>query len=148
MKKMMTWIIALTLMAGTLLPSLSCAESKYEGYTFEQLQTEYLAVLETMWKTKEWQKVEVPAGVYEVGVEIPAGEWTLSNDDSFAVYVGTKLDATKTGIESDNITAGEFVKIEVYINGWTVKLTIGDFIELSNVVYFTVPVKGQGFTFK
>ena len=118
------------------------------GYTLAQLQTEYLAILEAMWKTKEWQKVEVPAGVYEVGVEIPAGEWTLSNDTYFTVHVGTKLDATKTQIDWDNRTAGEFVDIEDFKNGWTVVLTSGDYIEISDVVFFTVPVKGQGFTFK
>jgi len=140
--------LVLVLLLALSLPSISRAENKYEGYTFEQLQTEYLAILEAMWKTNEWQKVEVPAGVYQVGVEIPAGEWTLSSDDSFLVNVGTKLDATKTKIESGNSIANELVDKEDYKNGWTVVLTTGDFIELSDVVYFTVPVKGQGFTFK
>lgn len=140
--------LALILLLALSLPSISRAENKYEGYTFEQLQVEYLAILEAMWKTNEWQEVEVPAGVYQVGVEIPAGEWTLSSYDSFLVIIGTKLDATKTGIESGSSIASELVDKEDYKNGWTVELTIGDFIELSDAVYFTVPVKGQGFTFK
>lgn len=140
--------LVLVLLLALSLPSISRAENKYEGYTLEQLQTEYLAILEAMWKTKEWQEVEVPAGVYEVGVEIPAGEWTLSNDNAFAVRVGTKLNVTKTGVESVSLLAVEFVETENFKNGWTVKLANGHFIEISEVVFFTVPVEGQGFTFK
>lgn len=119
-----------------------------QGYTLDQLQREYLAILEAMWKTEEWQSVEVPAGVYQVGVEIPAGEWTLSNSDWFSVQVGTKLDATKTEIESSNRTVHELIYMENYKNGWTVELTNGDFIVINKVIYFSVPVKGQGFIFK
>lgn len=118
----------------------------HQNYTLEQLQTQYLATLEAIWNTKEWQEVEVPAGVYEVGVEIPAGEWTLRNNRSFLVGVGSSLDATKTTVE--NRKAYEYIKMNDYKNGWTVNLIKGDFIEISDVVYFTIPVKGQGFTFK
>lgn len=148
MKKLMVCIISLSLMVGAFVPLIARAENKYDGYTFDQLQVEYLAILEAMWKTQEWQEVEVPAGVYQVGVEIPAGEWTLRNNKWFSVKVGTKLDATKTEIESRSRTASEVVEMKDYKNGWTVSLTNGDFIEISHVVYFTVPVKGQGLTFK
>lgn len=146
MKKRIALVLALVLALS--LVSVSLAESKYESYTFDQLQAEYLAVLEAMWKTEEWQSVEVPAGVYQVGVEIPAGEWTLSNDSYFLVVIGTKLDATKTEIASGSVTAHALVEKEDYKNGWTVALTSGEFIVISEVVYFSVPVKGQGFTFK
>ena len=146
MKRHIALVLVLLLVLS--LPSMSRAENKYEGYTLDQLQTEYLAILEAMWKTKEWQKVEVPAGVYQVGVEIPAGEWTLSNDNYFMVVVGSNLNATKTGVERSNVKAHEVIEIEDYKNGWTVKLVNGDFLEIGKVVYFTVPVKGQGFTFK
>ena len=146
MKKVTALVLALLLALS--LPFISHAENKYEGYTFEQLQTEYLAILQAMWKTGAWQRVEVPAGVYQVGVEIPAGEWTLSNDRWFLVAVGTKLDATKTDIESGSTIAHELVEKEDYKNGWTVVLEAGNFIVLNTVVYFSVPVKGQGFTFK
>ncbi len=60
--------------------------------------------------------------------------------------VGSSLDATKTTVE--NRKAYEYIKMNDYKNGWTVNLIKGDFIEISDVVYFTIPVKGQGFTFK
>lgn len=141
-------VLVLVLVLGLSLISVSLAESKYEGYTLEQLQIEYLAILEAMWETDEWQRVEVPAGVYEVGVEIPAGEWTLSNSKWFSVRVGSKLDETKTEVDRQSVKASELVEIKEYKNGWTVVLKNGDFIELNKPVYFTVPVKGQGFTFK
>ena len=146
MKKISALVLVLFLTLS--LTIVSRSESKYEGYTFEQLQTEYLAILQAMWKTDAWQQVEVPAGVYEVGVELPAGEWTLSNDRWFLVVVGTKLDATKTEVDRNNVKAHELVKIEDYKNGWTVELMPGDFVELSKAVFFSVPAKGQGFTFK
>lgn len=146
MKKISALVLALFLTLS--LTIVSRSESKYEGYTFEQLQTEYLAILQAMWKTDAWQRVEVPAGVYQVGVEIPAGEWTLSNDRAFLVGIGNTLNATKTGIERTHRKVYEYIEMEDYKNGWTVKLTNGDFIEISDVVFFTVPVKGQGFTFK
>jgi hypothetical protein len=146
MKKATVLFLFLILLLA--LSPVSLAESKYDGFTFEQLQTEYLAILQAMWKTDAWQRVEVPAGVYEVGVEIPEGEWTISNSNYFTAVVGGKLDATKTEVDRDSIKAYELVYMEEYKNGWTVELMTGDFIELSKAVCFSVPVKGQGFTFK
>lgn len=34
-----------------------------------------------LWQTDEWQEVVVPIGVYEVGVDIPAGHWNISVPD-------------------------------------------------------------------
>lgn len=31
-----------------------------------------------MWLSDEWQEVKVPSGLWEIGVDIPAGHWTLT----------------------------------------------------------------------
>ncbi len=31
-----------------------------------------------MWNSDEWQEVKVPQGIWEVGVDIPTGHWTIS----------------------------------------------------------------------
>lgn len=141
-------ILVLVLVLTLFLPLISGAENQYEGYTFEQLQREYLAILDAMWKTDEWQRVEVPAGVYQVGVEIPAGEWTISHNNLFSVKIGPTLETTKAGVASKGRKVYTLIEAKEYKNGWTVKLEAGDYIELSKAVYFTVPVKGQGFSFK
>lgn len=129
--------------------SVALSNSKVDVLlTLAQLQSEYLNILEAMWKSDEWQKVEVPAGVYQIGVEIPAGEWTLSNSRAFLVGVGSTLNDTKTRIHDNYRKAFEYIEKEDYQNGWTILLEEGDFIELSAVVYFSTPIKGQGFNFK
>lgn len=30
-----------------------------------------------IWTSKEWKHVEVPTGIYVIGVDIPAGHWTI-----------------------------------------------------------------------
>lgn len=63
--------------AGTVakgIPLFGITEERYTGMSLSELQAEITEILQAMWKTDEWQEVEVPAGVYKVGEEIPAGE--------------------------------------------------------------------------
>ena len=51
-----------------------------------------------IWNSAEWQEVTVPQGIYEVGVDIPAGHWTIvaaKGARSLIKWV-TKLNETKT----------------------------------------------------
>lgn len=146
MKKLVALVLVLLLALSL---SYASAEVKIDdGIPLSQKQAILLTVLESMWQSDEWQRVEVPAGVYEVGVEIPEGEWTISCDRDFIVSVGTKLDGSKTDIPVENFKAYEYVDAEDYKSGWTVKLEKGDYIKLSKLVTFTTPIKGQGFVFK
>ena len=48
-----------------------------------------------IWNSQEWQEVTVPAGTYQIGVDIPAGHWTLrvaADHDSFNVFYFDVLD--------------------------------------------------------
>lgn len=48
-----------------------------------------------IWNSQEWQEVEVPAGTYQIGVDIPVGHWTLrvaAKHDSFNVFYFDVLD--------------------------------------------------------
>lgn len=49
-------------------------------------------IQQAMWETDEWQCVEVPEGVYEIGVDIPAGHWTITLAGSTCMEWGTELD--------------------------------------------------------
>lgn len=146
MKKLVALVLVMFLSLS--LPAMSVMESKGGDVPLSEMQALYLIMLESMWQSDEWQRVEVPAGVYEIGVEIPEGEWTISCDRDFIVSVGTKLDGSKTDIPVENFKAYEYVDAEDYKSGWTVKLEKGDYIKLSKLVTFTTPIKGQGFVFK
>lgn len=53
-----------------------------------------------IWKSREWQEVTVPQGVWLVGEDIPAGHWTIKTEASYAmITIGTKLDATGKSID-------------------------------------------------
>lgn len=45
-----------------------------------------------IWNSQEWQEVTVPVGVYQIGVDIPAGYWTIS--PLKGMYVGISLGYT------------------------------------------------------
>jgi len=150
MKKLLAIVLVLVMM----LPLVGTAEEKYAGMSMSELQAEFTAILQAMWKTDEWQQVKVPAGVYQVGVEIPAGEWTLkSASDGLLgmvdITIGTKLNEARTEIDG----WGNQIATQMFMQGqtesWTVTLKEGWFVVISmGSVYFTVPVKGEGFTFK
>ena len=65
-----------------------------------------------MWKSKEWQEVEVPQGVYRIGIDIPAGKWTITaaSGQDPNVYYGDVLDgAGMKVVWSPNIYYGELL---------------------------------------
>ena len=54
-------------------------------------------------KRDEWQRVEVPKGVYKIGADIPAAYWTVSALDGATAYIYwcDVLDASGTGMSWD-----------------------------------------------
>lgn len=110
-----------------------------------------------MWKTQEWQEVTVPAGLYQVGREIPAGKWTITatpNASMAQVEIGSKLDDTGMGIswsgsyESNYLYGKEsWLYDESQMNFWNVTLTDGLYINLGATMVFT-PYAGPSFKFK
>ena len=76
MKRILTLVFLVILVTNIFSPVF--AEARYDGMTLEELNQESIAILNAMWKNEEWQKVLVPAGVYKVGEEISAGEWTIT----------------------------------------------------------------------
>ena len=67
-------LVALVLMLA--LPAF--ADVDLSGLTFEELVTLRAKVQSEMMTHDEWQEVTVPAGVYKIGVDIPAGHWHIT----------------------------------------------------------------------
>ena len=77
MKKLITLILALAL----ILAPAAMAEIDLSGMSFDELVALQKQVIAAIMQTDEWQEVEVPAGTYIVGDDIPAGRWTIKAPD-------------------------------------------------------------------
>ena len=55
--------------------------------SFEELIDLREAINLALWNTEEWQEVIVPKGVYEIGVDIPAGTWSITAYDGQMIIV-------------------------------------------------------------
>ena len=97
MKKLL--IVLLTLML--LLPTIAVAEVNLSGMTYDELVSLKDQINLAIWSSDEWQEVSVPAGVYTVGVDIPAGKWTIKAADGIYASIkwGDVLD--ESGVELD-----------------------------------------------
>lgn len=50
-----------------------------------------------IWNSKEWKHVEIPTGIYVIGVDIPAGHWTIKPPAGDAVVIEYFKDVDETG---------------------------------------------------
>ena len=97
MKKLaLTLALLLTL---TLVPAR--AEIDLSGMTLAELMELSQQVTMAMWETEEWEEVEVPIGVYEIGVDIPAKHWNIAAADGYfpEITYASKLDASGRSAE-------------------------------------------------
>lgn len=143
MKKLISLILCLLLVA---VPGVSSAELDLSSMSLQELIDLRQQITMAMWKTEEWQEVTVPAGIYKIGEDIPAGRWTISSDEFAYITLGSKLDVYGTSIEySDNIVDG-------YLDGdgesVTWNFTEGTYlwIECASVVF--TPYAGANLGFK
>lgn len=74
MKKLLSLLLAvLLLFAG----SAAADPVDLSGMTFDQLVALRDQLNLAIWNSQEWQEVTVPAGVWIVGEDIPAGHWSI-----------------------------------------------------------------------
>ena len=64
-------------------------------------------------KSDKWQEVTVPAGVYQIGKEIPAGYWTIRpvEGDTAELTWGTALNESGASVDAWNSKFCNFVQI-------------------------------------
>lgn len=97
-------LLAVILLLALLLPVASLADlPDLSGLSFDELLQLREQALFAMWNSEQWQEVRVPAGAYEIGVDIPEGYWTMtpnSGDDEFYVYCD-QLNETKSSFGDD-----------------------------------------------
>ncbi|MDI9521630.1 MAG: hypothetical protein QM308_10840 [Bacillota bacterium] len=142
MKKTVSLILAVVMLA-----CFAFTASYAEGIDLSSLSYEELIALQSkitleIMSRPDFKTVKVPPGAYKVGVDIPAGKWTITaSEGACEVYWGKSLD--EYGVEvpwSDRID---------YLDDWGSNSTVswelveGTYIVVSrNAVTFTpyVPV--------
>lgn len=147
MKRFLSILVCLLLIV-----SLSTAEvPDLSGMSFDDLVALRDQLNLAIWNCQEWQEVTVPAGVWQVGVDIPAGHWTirpLPGDYVNVVYFD-KLDqygkdvgagwkgwgGCLTARGEDDITFGEPTQVDLVMEE-------GMFFKCSHSVIFT-PYAGK-----
>ena len=81
MKKVVMLVLALVLVGV-----VASAEVDLSGMTYEELVELRDQLDKTIWAMDEWEYVQVPGGDYDVGVDIPAGRWTLVGVDAYSYF--------------------------------------------------------------
>lgn len=128
MKKLCALILALILFS-----SAALAESiDLSGMSFDELLDLQARVNDALWAADGWKHVKIPAGYYEVGVEIPAGRWTISPADSsiFFAFYESLDEALEDGY---SVYAAALFDDDTY----SVIIKDGMGLELAGAAYFT-----------
>lgn len=83
------------------------------GLSFEELKILQTRISKEMTNRPEWKSVPVPPGFYQVGVDIPAGDWCITCGDSEYSYVkvecGENPNDTKTRIATKGWQFGKII---------------------------------------
>lgn len=91
----------------------ACAEIDLTGLSFAELVELQGRLNLAIWNCQEWQEVTIPQGLWEVGVDIPAGHWTITAADGAWATVawGDRLNRRNSGI--DNTWNGSFYELVI-----------------------------------
>lgn len=145
--------LALVLAVAILLPVVSFAEiPDISNLSFSELLSLRSACQRAMWECDDWQSVNVPAGVYKVGDEIPAGKWTIQSASNYSVLIvtGTELNETETRVKgASNYYHGIIdMDLENDVNPHQLDIVLkeGMYISFSDGVVF-YPFNKPDFTF-
>ena len=140
--------IAILLACLIILPA-ACAESiDLSSLSFDELQELKSRISQEMTTRPEWKETTVPAGLYEIGTDIPAGEWGLKCGKTKYGFVnisyGKQLNdsGTKVDIPCDFMGMIYEEKDEAHQDFINMRLQEGFFIYFEHgSVIFTKPEK-------
>ena len=96
MKKLISLFCVFALIIA--LSPAALAAVDLSGMSYDELVALKDQINLAIWNSDEWQEVEVPQGVWEVGADIPAGKWTViaGNGCNQRFDIGSTLDSTGT----------------------------------------------------
>ena len=147
MRKAISFFLTIMLALG--ISTNSYADFDLSGMSFDELVALKEQVNLAIWNSKEWQEVEVPQGIWEVGKDIPAGKWTVKAcpEEATYIYVGTALKDNGNRVDS---YFSKFIQSEASsafsatsISSWTFELNPGDYVEVGWGAAIFMPYTGN-----
>ena len=97
--------LAAVILAGVMCLAMGSgcwADVDLSGMSYEELVALKEQIDLAIWNSAEWEEVEVPQGIWTVGEDIPAGQWTITAGDGCytVVKLGKEIDSTGTELAS------------------------------------------------
>lgn len=130
-------IAVVVALAFSMLPSFVLADVDLSGMSYDELINLSKEVGLAIMSNDDFDSVEVPMGLWEVGVDIPEGTWIITSQKDFtSVIYGSTLDESGNDMNmfSKGNTYADIDKGET----WRIKATNGNYICVKyNSVKFT-----------
>lgn len=150
MKKFVGLVLALILIC-----SFAVAEVDLTGMTFDELIELRQKVDAAIFASDGWQEVSVPAGIYKIGEDIPAGKWVVTPAKGSTAFIDLGKSIDDNGMEIaddfyDETITSESDSYAAYNNVREVTLDLqdGTYIEIDNSNVIFTPFKGHNLGFK
>ena len=140
MKKLFAALIVLALLC----PVVLAEDVDLSGMSFEDLLDLRAAVDRAIWASDGWQEVEVPAGVYVIGEDIPAGRWTVSPSSRMSTFTLYPQKSDYTDNTYDYIA----IQILNDSESYTLECNDGNCLEIGGAALVFKPFTGAALGFK
>ena len=149
MRRLLSSLFALALLL--LLAPACFADFDLSGLSFDELVALRDQINLAIWNSQEWQEVEVPQGVWQVGADIPAGKWTItcSTGSMCLIHVGSELDASGAAVkypykaDATLTNPGGIFFDPGDRTSFDVELSSGDYVEISGTSAVFSPYAGK-----
>lgn len=145
MKKLFSILILFVLLLTAF--SVSAQNFDLSQFSYSDLQAIAAQAQKEMMNRPEFQSVEVPVGLYVVGREIPAGQWTVTKTGrSSMIETGDTLESNQN--EIDVTPNFYYTTLDDRAESQTITLIEGMYVQIKfNPIIFSTPT-GVTFSFK
>lgn len=148
MKKMISIIISFVMILS--LPFIGYAEIDLSGMSFDELVALKDQINLAIWNSEEWQEVEVPQGVWEVGSDIPVGKWEIKALPNSNTYIKVGKEVRDGGTDVKSKTSEE-IRDPGYrhydankdVTSWVIELEDGDYLQVDFGPAVFMPYSGK-----
>lgn len=145
--------LLLVLLAALLIVPATAETIDLYSMSYEELQMLQTRVYIALWSSEEMREVTVPAGTYEIGVDIPEGRWEIypCKGRSVLICYGNAINSSATGIAKEStervseaiISPSHRSYEEGMATFWAITLTDGWYIDFSEDVIIRKPIERQ-----
>ena len=146
MKRIICSVIAVMLLSCT----VPASEIDLSGLSYMELVLLKGKINLAIWNSQEWQEVEVPQGVWEVGADIPAGKWEIKALPGAYTHVtyGNELKNGGTDVKTkayEFIYDPEFIRYDPNsdVTSWIIELEEGYYVEIDEGPAVFMPYSGK-----